>query len=117
MDRIALITNLVTMAAADGSFTQRELDLIMGRCKQWDIAEADLSAAIQSVLDNQGNLETNIPETTEACEELIGELVRMMGADGELADAEKELFAVAAAKMNITGERLDAIIDETLKAG
>jgi len=38
----------------------------------------------------------------------------MMGADGHLSDAEKRLFATAAAVMKLSTTDLDRIIDEAI---
>ena len=56
-----------------------------------------------------------IPETKAACVELLQELIRMMAADGHLADPEKKLFASAAGQMNIASDELDELIDDVLR--
>ena len=46
--------------------------------------------------------------------EMLKELIHMMAADGELAETEKQLFATAAARMDISGDELNDIIDSIL---
>lgn len=45
---------------------------------------------------------------------MLRDLIRMMAADGDLADVEKDLFATAAAKMEISEDELNQIIDSVL---
>jgi uncharacterized tellurite resistance protein B-like protein len=43
-------------------------------------------------------------------------MIRMMAADGQLAESEKRLFAFSAAKMGFPKDRLDALIDRLVKS-
>jgi hypothetical protein len=56
-----------------------------------------------------------IPPTAGERRQLLREMVRVMGVDGELAEIEKQLFAVAAATMQIGDAELNQIFDDVLK--
>ena len=43
------------------------------------------------------------------------DLIRMMAADGHLNESEKRLFALAAAKMNFSNEKVNQLIDRLTK--
>ena len=56
-----------------------------------------------------------IPPSIGERRQLLREMVRIMGIDGEVAEIEKDLFAVVAATMQISDDELDQIIDDVLK--
>ena len=106
------LRNLLVMAAADGSLTGREIDFLTDRCQQWSIPEDEFAAAIRYAISDDAQL--SIPDSKTEQIEMLQELIRMMAADGELAEIEKELFATAAVKMDIADDELQAIIDSVL---
>jgi uncharacterized tellurite resistance protein B-like protein len=106
------LRNLLVMAAADGSLTEREIEFLSDRCKEWSIPEDVFAAAIRYAISSEAQL--NIPESQEERVEMLQELIRMMAADGELAEIEKELFATAAVKMGLADAELQEIIDSVL---
>ena len=109
MDLHAKLRNLLLMAAADGSLTEREIIFLTDRCKQWDISEDVFADAVRYAISDSAKLE--IPESHEDRVDMLKELLRMMAADGSLMDAEKQLFATAAVAMDISDEELKDIID------
>jgi uncharacterized tellurite resistance protein B-like protein len=102
------LRNLVVMALADGSIGQREVEMVAQRCVELGLGQSELESALSFGLGDDAALE--LPADEIQCEELMADLVRMMAADGHLDEAEKRLFALAAARMNITGERLQRLI-------
>lgn len=106
------LRNLVVMALADGSIGQREVDLVAQRCVDLGLGQAELESALAFGLGDDAALE--LPADEEHCEALMADLVRMMAADGHLNESEKRLFALAAARMNITGERLQRLLSKTI---
>jgi uncharacterized membrane protein YebE (DUF533 family) len=106
------LRNLVVMAFADGSVGEREVNLVADRCAELGLDEYDLQRAIEFGLDDQAALE--IPEAMNEREELLRDLIRMVAADGHLDESEKRLFALAAAKMQLTTADVERLIDETL---
>ena len=46
--------------------------------------------------------------------EMLTSVVRMMGADGELHETEKELFALIAAKMELSNNEVNEVIDRAM---
>lgn len=102
------LRNLVVMAVADGSIGQREVNLIADRCVQLGLGQPELERALKFGLADDAALE--LPSDPDEQADLIRDLIRMMAADGKLDEAEKRLFALAAARMQMTGEKLQAII-------
>jgi hypothetical protein len=108
MDRVESFKNLLVMAMADGKVTDEELTYLSLRSVRWNIANEEFQAALEYAMSPEAAI--SLPETKEECLEMLGGLVRIMAIDGELADAEKQLFAVAAAKMNLPMAELDRLL-------
>ena len=106
------LRNLIVMALADGSLSEREVNLVADRCSEWGLDELDLQKAVEFGLGDDAAL--NLPPGQEDRQELMKDLIRMMAADGHLAESEKQLFALAAAKMDMSTATVEALIDETL---
>lgn len=102
------LRNIVVMALADGSIGQREVERVADRCVELGLGQADLQSALAFGLGDDAALE--LPADESAREALLADLISMMAADGYLAESEKRLFALAAARMNIVGDRLNQII-------
>jgi uncharacterized tellurite resistance protein B-like protein len=100
------------MAMADGSLGEREVNLIADRCEQLGLSAVDLQNAVEFGLGDDAALE--FPQDNQERMVLMQDLIRMMGADGHLAEGEKRLFALAAARMNITDSKLDELIRSAL---
>ncbi len=106
------LRNIVVMALADGSIGQREVEWVADRCVELGLGQDDLQSALAYGLGDDAALE--LPRDDESREALLADLISMMAADGYLAESEKRLFALAAAHMNIVGERLDQIISSVV---
>jgi uncharacterized tellurite resistance protein B-like protein len=100
------------MAAADGSMTEAEISLLTDRAKGWSIPEDEFAAAIRYAISDDARLV--LPDTREERVSMLEDLLRMMAADAELAELEKELFATAAVKMGFSNDELKEIIDSML---
>lgn len=98
------------MAAADGSLTEQEIALLIDRCSELGLSEEDLEQAISFALS--GNAKLRFPVDRLEQNQMLADLIRMMAADGKLSEVEKRLFALAAAKMGVERDELDAIIDQ-----
>lgn len=107
-DRQRHLRNIVVMALADGSIGQREVERVADRCIELGLGQNDLQSALAYGLGDDAVLE--LPPDHASREALLADLISMMAADGHLAESEKRLFALAAARMNIVGQRLDEII-------
>ena len=107
------LRNLVVMALADGSLGEREVNLVADRCADLGLSANDLQKAVEFGLDDDAALE--LPHDGIERYELMCDLVRMMAADGRLEEGEKRLFALAAAKMSMSAEDVEKLIDETLE--
>lgn len=112
-NRMRQLRNLVAMAMADGSIGEREVAFVADRCHELGFGESELSHAIRYGLSDDAALE--LPTDPAERNELMVDLIRMMAADGVLEESEKRLFALAAAKMEITSEQLNRLIDKTLE--
>lgn len=102
------LRNLVVMAFADGSLSHREVHLVAERCEKLGLHESELEAALAFGISDSAKLQ--LPAETDVRESLLKDLIRMMAADGQFVEAEKRLFALAAAKMELTGQRLQTLI-------
>ncbi|MEL6109830.1 MAG: TerB family tellurite resistance protein [Planctomycetota bacterium] len=111
-DRIRHLRNLVVMAFADGELGESEVTLLAERCQELGLGESDLNHAIRFGLGDDAALE--LPAEGEQRTELMADLIRMMAVDGVLAESEKRLFALAAAKMEMSSEDLNRLIDTAL---
>lgn len=109
MQHLDHLKNLVIMAAADGALNEQEIALLVDRCSALGLAEEDLEKAIDFALS--GNAKLRFPVDRAEQDQMLSDLIRMMAADGKLTEVEKRLFALAAAKMGIEKENLDALID------
>lgn len=113
MERFEQLRNLVVMAVADGSLGEHELSLLAERCVDLGLDEDELRAAVTFALSEQAAL--RLPTDEAEQEALMVDLIRMMAADGQLNESEKRLFALAAAKMNFSEEKLNQLIDRLSK--
>lgn len=111
-DRMRQLRNLVVMAMADGSIGEREVTLMAERCHELGLGESELQHAIRFGLDDNAALE--LPADSAGRDALMVDLIRMMAADGVLDENEKRLFALAAAKMGMSSEHLNELLDKTL---
>ncbi len=112
MDKMDLFRNLVVMAAIDRRFTQEEFELLSVRAAQLGLSDEQFRSTIDFALSEEAALELPVAGPDRA--QMLRELVRMMVVDGELADIEKELFAVAAAQMGIGEAEVAEILDGML---
>jgi uncharacterized tellurite resistance protein B-like protein len=112
MQHLDTLKNLVIMAAADGSLTEREIALLVDRCAELGLNESDMEKAIKYALSD--NAAIKLPEAHEEQIELLSDLIRIMAADGKLTEVEKRLFAMTAARMQIDREEIDTMIDRLL---
>lgn len=113
MDRYELFKDLMVMAISDGKLDESELRLMASRAVRWGITDAQFEDAIAYALRDDAHL--TIPPDKSDRMELLEELLRIMAADGELAEIEKRLFAVAAATMQVTDDELNALLDRMLQ--
>ena len=109
MNALDHLKNLVIMAAADGSLSEHEIALLIDRCGGLGLQEEDLEKAIAFALSDGAKM--RLPVDRSEQDKMLGELIRMMAADGQLLEVEKRLFALAAAKMGIEKHDLDTLID------
>ena len=113
MKHLDYLKNLVIMASADGSLTEREIAWLIDRCGELGLGEADLGEAMEFAISDAATLK--LPKDRTEQMNLLGDLIRIMAADGELDEIEKRLFALAAAKMNVNQKELDDLITKLLK--
>ena len=112
MDRAEMFRNLMVMAAADRKFTDEEVELLALRASRWGLTDAQFDQAVAYAAD--GNAELTLPDNDDERRQMLRDLLQVMAADGELAPAEKQLFAEAAGKMGVSADELNAMIDALL---
>lgn len=104
------LKNLVIMASADGALSEGEIALLVDRCAELGLEDADLGRAVQFALSEHASLK--LPTERKEQLEMLSDLIRIMAADGKLNEVEKRLFALAAAKMHVERQELDDLIDK-----
>ena len=115
MDRVEAFRNLILMAAVDGKLTKDEIAFLSLRSSSWGISDEQFQQALEAMDDP--NAELTLPPSKAERLDTLADLVRMMAVDGELAEVEKQLFAVAAAVMEISQDELNQLLDELLRSG
>ena len=109
MRLIDKLRNLLAMAVADGSLSEREIHFLSDRVLKWGITEHEFTEAVEFALSHRGQL--TLPSDREAGLDLLREMVQMMAADGQLSESEKRMFATAAAYLNVSQSDIDQLID------
>jgi len=109
MNQLDYLKNLVIMASADGSLSEREIALLIDRCAELGLDESDMAKAIQFALSDQAAMK--FPTVHSEKIEVLTDLMRVMAADGTLTEVEKRLFALAAAKMHVDRDEIELLID------
>lgn len=112
MDRVELFHNLVNLAAADGKFTQEEVEFLASRAQQWGIPDDEFETALAGI--SEGQIEITVPHSREDRVALLKEMIRLMAADGELAEMEKDLCAQASARMDFTIDEFQQLLHEVV---
>ena len=112
MDQLELFHSLVNLAAVDNKFTEQEIEFLAQRAERWNISSDEFETAIAGI--STGELEVKIPEPYEDRVVMLKEMIRLMAADGELADIEKRLCAYASGRMDFTTQQFSQILDEVI---
>ena len=112
MSKSEQFRNLLMMAAADGRMDESELRLLSHRATEWGITDDEFEAAIHYAISGGASL--TIPSDPRERKAYLKDMIRMMAADGVMAESEKNLFAMAATMVGIEGEELNQLIDEVL---
>lgn len=112
MERSELFKVLMAMAAADKKFTDEEVEFLALRSHRWGLTDEQFAEALEFAKREPTSL--TIPETPQDRERLLRDLLEIMAADGELAPAEKNLYARAAASMGFSADALDERLDQWL---
>ena len=109
-DRRRHLRALVLMALADGSLGEREVNLVADRCAELGLSADDLDEAFRSGLSGTAAIEP--PSSDAERHTLMKDLIRVMAADAQLAEPEKQLFALVAARLGMNGDDVDGVIDQ-----
>jgi uncharacterized tellurite resistance protein B-like protein len=110
--RLDLFHNLVNLAAADCRFTDEELEFLAQRAERWGVSTEEFDAAIAGI--STGVAQIDLPRLPQARRQLLREMIRLMAADGELAEIEKRLCAVASAKMDFSSQEFEELLESVL---
>jgi len=113
MDPNVRLRNLMVMALADGSLGEREVQFVTDRCNELGLGEFELRDAIRFALEEDAQV--TLPCDPAEGESLLGDLLRMMAADGMLDESEKRLFAICAAKLGFGSQSIDPLFDRLLR--
>lgn len=112
MQKFEFFKNLMVLAASDGSFTDEEVAFLAQRSARWGISDTQFGEAMKFAISPDAHV--SIPPTKLERHQLLMEMVRMMAVDGDLAEIEKNIFAVAAATMQVSDDELNDILNSVL---
>lgn len=112
MDKLELFRNLVNLAAADKKFTEEEVLFLAERAERWEIPQDEFETTIAGIAE--GGLDLNLPENHDDRVELMKEMIRLMAADGDIAEMERHLCALASSKMDFTGKQFEEILQSVI---
>jgi len=113
MDKLNLFHTLMAMAAADGGIQSEEVEFLAERAGQWGISQQQLEDCIARV--SQKRIELSFPSSHDEKLITLELMLRVMAADGRLHPREMNLFSEAAARMQITGDDLNSLLDSVLQ--
>ncbi len=112
MTNLEKFRNLMVLAAVDGKVTEEELMFLSNRAARWGLSNEQVQTALTFARSPEAALE--VPVLRSQKREILADLLRMMAVDGEIAEQERSLFALAAASMEYGQEELNRLIDEVL---
>lgn len=94
-----LTRDLISMAIADGEFTESERQEILRICKEEGISETEL-------MDSLRGEDIKMPKTKEEKFSYIAQLIRVMNADEHCSPMEAHLLKVLANRVGINVEEI-----------
>lgn len=112
MQKLTLFRNLMVLAASDGKVTEEEVMFLSLRAANWGIDDKEFHAALEFARSRQAELQ--VPGDEQERLEMLRDMLRMMAVDGELADIERKLFAVAAASVGLERQDINDLIDDVV---
>ena len=112
-DRTQLFHNLVNLAAADQKFTDEEVAFLINRADSWGIPNDEFETALVGL--STGEIQVELPENYDERVQLLKEMIRLMAADGEMAEMEKGLCARASAKMDFNSVQFEELLEEVIR--
>lgn len=111
-DRTELFHNLVNLAAVDHKFTEEEIAFLIARADRWGISTDEFETALAGI--STGKIQIQTPEDYDARVALMKDMIRLMAADGNLAETEKQMCAHASAAMDFTSIQFGEILEQVL---
>ncbi len=114
MTKLDLFRNLVILAFADRRLTEEELAYLSVKANQLGLTDQDVVNALAFARSNEASLV--IPAEKTAARRMLQEMIQMMAVDGHLDPREKDLFAAAAARVNLEQGELDRLLDEIIQS-
>ena len=110
MERTDELRSMVLLALADGSFAPEERALLQERAKTWGISNEEYRAIVEQ--EESLDVQLTIPPTIDERRKLLADFAEVIAADGKFTTLEKNLFAVAAVRMEVGEDDLEAILAE-----
>jgi uncharacterized tellurite resistance protein B-like protein len=112
-DQTQLFHNLVNLAAVDQKFTEEEIAFLIDRANKWGIPSDEFETAMVGL--DSGEIQVELPEDHDQKVLLLKEMIRLMAADGEMAEMEKSLCARASAKMDFNNVQFGELLEEVIR--
>jgi len=114
MDPNTRLRNLMVMALADGSLGEREVQFVTDRCAEMGLGEYELRDAIRYALEESASIQ--LPDNPNESESLLGDLLRMMAADGMLEEGvETGCSRFVRRKLGFGSQEIDSLVNRLMK--
>ena len=110
MQPIDTLRNLMLMASADGQVTSEELELLEARRVAWGISREQFQEALREA----DSVDARLILTADRHQrhDFLRDMIEVMAADGRLDQMEIQLFALVAARLDISQTELDELLAE-----
>jgi uncharacterized tellurite resistance protein B-like protein len=105
-----LLRNLFIMALADGEISAEELSLLAERRDRWGLTKAHFEATLKEVEASSAPLQ--LPIEQDERRQLLSEMAALIAADGKFHDMEINMFALAAARLDVGEDELNEILQQ-----
>lgn len=110
MKKLDQFRNLMILAFADRRLTEEELAYLSVKANKIGLSDGEVIEALAYARSDEASLA--VPLEKDQARQMLRELIQLMAADGKLDPREKDLFAAAAARVDLAPGELDALLDE-----
>ncbi len=110
-EKLAHITNLLSMAQLDGEISQEEQNCIVNLALRFDLTEDELKQCLKDSTD----VVVEIPQDDESKVVFLRNLAMLMMVDGQVTDEEYNFLALMVDKFGYEQSAIDVLVQDILK--